>query len=121
MFFSVGASADLTIQNVIYNANSGSLHVKGKVNSDTNPAAVYVYDARSNLYLGSIDTYARNRQFKADFFMSADAVVPCFVRVQILAPYRGRGGLSRTASRLSSPTGEFDISEVNQAPAHCDR
>lgn len=110
------AHAGMKVQNAQYNAKSGNLSVKGKV-TDNVARAVYVYDARSNRYIGAIPTYARANQFNGDLLISSEERVPCSIRVQSTRnTSSGRRSLGRGGF-----FGEFDIVEVNRAPDHCQR
>jgi len=112
LVLSFSANAELVIQNAMYNASTGMLHIKGKITGNASEK-VYVLNASSNLYVGSADTYSNNRQFQADFTMTSADVVPCSVKVQTNAPVSIRRGMR------AAPSGDFDVAEVRFSGDTC--
>lgn len=103
------AQADLKIQNAQYNENKGVVFIKGKIKGNASEK-VFVLNAATGRYIGSIETASNKHQFRADMVMLSDAMVPCEIKVQTIMPRRGRG---------RSPSGDFDTMVVDNAPEHC--
>lgn len=115
LILAFSAQADLKIQSAQYNAEKGTMHVKGKLSGNSVPE-IYVFDAKSGLYIGSLATYASGRQFNSEMVMSRDYFVPCTVRVQTNNPFERR---DRRRSVLSNSEGDEDKSAVRHAPDNC--
>ena len=106
---SLGALAQVDIQSVQYNPEKRVMYVKGKLTADPAPR-VYVVDTERNRLIGTIDTYGRGQQFRADLPMNNTAEVPCIVKVQTSPPnpFWGSGGQGEVATAI-----------VRHAPDHC--
>lgn len=100
--FSAQAASGVVIQNAQYNASTGNLYVKGRITGAQVPK-VFIVNAETNQFQGTITTKAGGKQFVANLFMTDEASTPCTVKVQV------------------SRRGGFDLLKVRHAPARCDQ
>ena len=108
------SAAELTVQNAQYDANKHALFVKGKLSGD-GVVRVYVIDVDRNLQIGTIDTYSRGQQFKADLPIATPERAPCVIKVQTAPAWGGKGFFGA----FGFAQGEYTVASVRNSADRC--